>query len=892
MRAQLWIRFFAVVVIVVGVGVALSALRSPPSQATTSSVSSASPFGGNGHNISFDGRLFVVRRGPDAPNGGWFATILRPERVAIGDNGMPDVTQGAFSPFELIQPFEHGENALALCEPNADDTPYRCDADGNRVEGGEFACYDLRTYDSNAYPNQDNSLRRRHVRLWVSNPETADAAVSRWEWVGGLQTLHNSAGQPLKGIEPTVTRDGRLLIWQGHPANDGRIDILMYATRDDPCGVDGWDGPHNLSHMVNDPRVRGRYRLAERPLRAADGEVFQDGEVVRGAYPWLFPEGDALIFAAVVVPCRASEDPPGCGARRGAMSVIGYPTNWAVGHIDGGINPDTDQTVRLFYSSPRPTVFESLPTTPGVDVWPFFGSNTSNYTEVVFDDGLDGQYAGVWLMNESVNKAGQLDRGRTPDTSGYFNTGVLRGDASFPVRNNAPGGKAVVFGAGGGYVEVPHSTSLNPVNGITVELMLRPEGEVDCGDGNNYRYLMGKGDFSVGAWSLVFEEGERFQFRVRAGGEQRSVWTDAGIPVGAWSHVAFTYDATTGQMGAFINGELAGTASHPPATLDGSNDPIRIGAAGDGLPACRAEGHGAFHGAIDEVRVSRTVRDVSAVILPGNHATFVTQQLPGRVAPGQAFSAEFTLRNQGTTTWTPAGQYRLGSQSPQDNGRWGTGRVNLPQAQVRPGEQVTVVADLVAPNEEGAHPMQWRMVQDGVEWFGAFTPVASITVTADAIEPDVGMDTAPPMDTAPEEDTRVPPDTMEPPEDTAVADTAPPEDTATADTAPPPDTTPDDVTASEDTASEDTASEDTVEQDATVPDATEAAEDTATAEADSSAGGDDAATGGDSGDDEPAANKEEATSCACDTGGAAPRGGAPWAAIAVGLLVAVGLGRR
>ena len=39
---------------------------------------------------------------------------------------------------------------------------------------------------------------------------------------------------------------------------------------------------------------------------------------------------------------------------------------------------------------------------PGVDVWPFFGSNTSNYTEVVFDDGLDGQYAGVWLMNGEV----------------------------------------------------------------------------------------------------------------------------------------------------------------------------------------------------------------------------------------------------------------------------------------------------------------------------------------------------------------------------------------------------------------------------------------------------------------------------------------------------------
>jgi hypothetical protein len=42
--------------------------------AATSTRSVPSVFGGNGHNASFDGRLYIVRTGP-----GWMAYMLRPE---------------------------------------------------------------------------------------------------------------------------------------------------------------------------------------------------------------------------------------------------------------------------------------------------------------------------------------------------------------------------------------------------------------------------------------------------------------------------------------------------------------------------------------------------------------------------------------------------------------------------------------------------------------------------------------------------------------------------------------------------------------------------------------------------------------------------------------------
>ncbi|MFZ9889286.1 MAG: LamG-like jellyroll fold domain-containing protein, partial [Myxococcota bacterium] len=550
----------------------------------------------------------------------WFASVLRPEQVSHDIDGMPNLQQGAFSDFTLVQPFEAGENALAICEADNARAPYRCDVDGNDAVGGPYDCYDFWVLDSNAYPDEHNGLRRRRLRLWVESPRTANARVARSEWFGDREPLV-AAGASLRGIEPTVTRDGKLLVWQGHPDNDGKIDVLMYATNDAPCGASGWDGPHVFAHMVNDPRVNGVYALGERPLRAADGETFRDREVttiggfeletraadkLHGAYPWLFPEGEALIFTSVVVPCRGTENPPGCGPRRGGLAVIGYPTNWAVAHIDGAVNPTTDDQVRLFFSSPGPFTFPELPVTSGTDVWPFFGSNTQNYTEIVFDDGLDGQYAGLWHMNESVTRGGELDRTRSPDSSGYFNTATVHG-AVFPAANNGPRGKALVFNGTNAWLEVPHSTSLNPVNGLTLEMTLRVDAAVDCDGQNNYRLLVSKGNIAIGAWSLILEESLHLNARVKVAGEQRSLWSTLPLEVGRWHDVAFDYDASSGSAHFFIDGVAAGESTFAPGVLDGSSHKLTIGGPGGERPACPA-GDGNFSGAIEELRISRVAR--------------------------------------------------------------------------------------------------------------------------------------------------------------------------------------------------------------------------------------------------------------------------------------------
>jgi hypothetical protein len=105
----------------------------------------------------------------------------------------------------------------------------------------------------------------------------------------------------------------------------------------------------------------------------------------------------------------------------------------------------------------------------------------------------------------------------------------------------------------------------------------------------------------------------------------------------------------------------------------------------------------------------------------GNLAQFISQVVPRRAFTGETLDVSVTMKNIGSTTWTAGTNYRLGSQNPQDNLRWGINRVALPHS-VPPGSQVTFTFTVPAPGIAGNYSFQWRMVQDGVEWFGDYTP--------------------------------------------------------------------------------------------------------------------------------------------------------------------------
>ena len=110
-----------------------------------------------------------------------------------------------------------------------------------------------------------------------------------------------------------------------------------------------------------------------------------------------------------------------------------------------------------------------------------------------------------------------------------------------------------------------------------------------------------------------------------------------------------------------------------------------------------------------------------------NQSEFVTQVVPKAMTAGESYNVSITMKNVGNTTWQTGTNYWLGSQNFQDNLTWGLNRVALPYP-VPPGATVTFNFMVTAPAKAGTYNFQWRMVQDGVEWFGASTTNVPITV--------------------------------------------------------------------------------------------------------------------------------------------------------------------
>jgi hypothetical protein len=115
--------------------------------------------------------------------------------------------------------------------------------------------------------------------------------------------------------------------------------------------------------------------------------------------------------------------------------------------------------------------------------------------------------------------------------------------------------------------------------------------------------------------------------------------------------------------------------------------------------------------------------------LEGNDAQFVSQSVPLEMEADRVYRISITMKNNGTTTWTRADNYKLGSQNPQDNTLWGMGRVLLESNEsIALGHQKTFTFGIRAPSTPGTYNFQWRMVKEGGGWFGEKTPNLVIKV--------------------------------------------------------------------------------------------------------------------------------------------------------------------
>lgn len=115
---------------------------------------------------------------------------------------------------------------------------------------------------------------------------------------------------------------------------------------------------------------------------------------------------------------------------------------------------------------------------------------------------------------------------------------------------------------------------------------------------------------------------------------------------------------------------------------------------------------------------------------------FVGQSVPTTMVVGQSYNVSVSMRNTGEALWNAGQAFNLGSQNPGDNLTWGTGRVPTPGT-VGQGQIATFNFVATAPRTAGRYNFQWKMVQDGVLWFGPASTNLQINVVGSTIRGNV-----------------------------------------------------------------------------------------------------------------------------------------------------------
>ncbi len=100
--------------------------------------------------------------------------------------------------------------------------------------------------------------------------------------------------------------------------------------------------------------------------------------------------------------------------------------------------------------------------------------------------------------------------------------------------------------------------------------------------------------------------------------------------------------------------------------------------------------------------------------------------VPSRMAAGASALVTVTMKNTGTTTWTPAGGYGLGSRS-SGKDTWGSRRAPL-SGSVAPNESYAFTFEITAPETTGSYTFSWGMVRDPGMRFGSGTGDLTVLV--------------------------------------------------------------------------------------------------------------------------------------------------------------------
>ena len=571
--------------------------------------------------------------------------------AVIGDAG---TNAAQFPPTTQVIPTLPALNTLALVpQPGHEVNPFYSDAAGNPSASTSFMTYALTVYAPNMDPAGAHFLTTFTAQAVVQNPHQPNAQIYSVAATTVPQAMVDTSGHPIAGVEPTATFDGCLIVFNALSTliTSGPQDALKYTYNPNAAAnpASGWSVPQPISNMNTDAALRARgYPIALNPIRDAFGNVVGTQTALLGAYPWMSLDGSDVFFSAVV-------DHDGSNsARRAGTCVLGSGTKGMIRQLDGppnvnryGVAPFRRLIMSSLGRTPgqwSPFEFQQarvLPLTDKLYTYPLFSSNSGAYFEASFEETLAGNYDLYLDMAEVVainpgGKAGLQDYDplAAQDLSGHFHYGQLNaGGAAFPEEafpatctvnacpmgdplsgtSNLFSGKSVYFNSNGAMtvnaVSATGDVLLGGAQDLTVSLAVLPLADLSHDANNDWRFLANKAD----TFNLVLEMNRQVSATVVVpvgGALQQCRLTFAGpqLPLGQWTHLAMTFQASSGALQLFENGLLVATQVCPAqAALNVDASPLILG------PSLSSPGAGAadaatFTYALDQVGVSRVVR--------------------------------------------------------------------------------------------------------------------------------------------------------------------------------------------------------------------------------------------------------------------------------------------
>ena len=220
--------------------------------------------------------------------------------------------------------------------------------------------------------------------------------------------------------------------------------------------------------------------------------------------------------------------------------------------------------------------------------------------------------AGYWKFDESSGTTAS-------DSSGNGNTGTLTSGASF---TSGKFGNAVSLNGINNYVSFANSPTLS-TGSVTVSMWVNLASNPDCDSKINWRTLIRKG-LTYGTdtgWDVGLEENRELTWDIGTGiVNYNRLFSSTQIPVGTWTHVAFTYDSNSGYQRIYVNGNSVANRIVTVGTMQSNTNPVLL-SGGSNAVTC-PNGFGYFNGTVDSLRIynraltSQEINDTSKNLYP------------------------------------------------------------------------------------------------------------------------------------------------------------------------------------------------------------------------------------------------------------------------------------